>query len=880
MSNGKRRVCPGALIILFFLAGMYLPAMLSGDGARVLADSTNAPDLVVESITWTPELPAIGNTVAFTVAVRNRGDSPAGNSRLSYFIDDNILTSDWITGINPGATILKTFTWKAQAGSHIIKAVIDYDNSVTEIDENNNDRTFALSVLAPDLIVASISWLPENPSTGDKVTFSVTIKNQGNKASGGCSINLNIDGNSRGYREIPGLEAGANSTMTYIWLAISGTHTLEASADRLNQAKESDETNNNKTVTYATEAPDLLIDSITWSPQNRSISSNVTMTVKISNRGSGKANFSCLAYYIDDSLQAEDFIGPLKAGANVTKKYSWIAGANSHTFKAVADSHSELAENDEANNSMSVTLPAIAPDLIIQSITRSPARSILADGVIFTVIVKNQGLNYSGTCDLALYIDETYAQHQEVPILSSGETANLLFNWSAQTDSITLRAVVDPDNLIKETSESNNAKTVKIGLATRPDTDLSIESIAWTPADPSIGDTVTITVSIKNKGPGQASFSHMDYYIDDTFLDSVYAGQINAGKTMVNSVTWQAVPGTHTIKAIGDANNNVAETNETNNEKTVTLSVSAPDLIIQGVTWSPVSPLTGDEVSFTVTVKNQGDQTASSSYINYYIDNSSRGRHYIEEIVSGATVSRTFTWRVQTDSTVFRAIIDEANSIKESNESNNERTIVLPALDLTIDSMAWLPENPSENATVTFNIRIKNQGAGITSNTQVTVYVNDTFLASVQFNQLGPGETASGACTWTARSGENVFKMVIDEADIIAEDDEDNNEKTLTLTINQKSAEEPGQEITPVVPPESIVPETVTANDTEITKALLFEDVSDTQDIAKKIADTSPAAQPWWQKILMNRLFIVGVGAVGVGTLFVLMLLRRRSRRK
>ena len=159
-----------------------MPAMLSGDDARVLAESTNAPDLVMESIAWTPELPAIGNIVTFTVVVRNQGDSPAGTARLAYFIDDNILTSDWITGINPGATILKSFTWKAQAGSYIIKAVIDYDNSVAEIDENNNEKTFAFSVFAPDLVVASISWLPENPSTGDKVTFSVTIKNQGNKA--------------------------------------------------------------------------------------------------------------------------------------------------------------------------------------------------------------------------------------------------------------------------------------------------------------------------------------------------------------------------------------------------------------------------------------------------------------------------------------------------------------------------------------------------------------------------------------------------------------------------------------------------------------------------------------------------------------------------
>jgi hypothetical protein len=175
---------------------------------------------------------------------------------------------------------------------------------------------------------------------------------------------------------------------------------------------------------------------------------------------------------------------------------------------------------------------------------------------------------------------------------------------------------------------------------------------------------------------------------------------------------------------------------------------------------------------------------------------------------------------------------------------------------------------------------VKNQGDGSAISPNVTVYIDGTFLASVQFNQLSPGETAKGACTWMTLSGEHVFKAVIDEADIIAENDENNNEKTMTLSINQKPVEEPGQEIKQAVTPESILPETATANDTEIIKALLFEDVSDNQNIAADIADSSPAAQPWWRKILMNKLFIIGVGAVGAGALVGLMLLRKKTRKK
>lgn len=881
MSNGKSRVRLGALVILFFLAGINLPALLAGNNTIVLAETTTAPDLTVESISWSPELPAIGNTVTFTVAVRNQGDSPAAKSRLACFIDENLFNSAWIAGINPGATVMKTFTWKAQAGSHIIKAVIDYDNNVAEIDENNNDKTFAFSVLAPDLVVASIAWLPKNPSIGEKVTFTVTVKNEGDKTAAGSNVNLSIDGNSRGYREITRLEAGENTTATFTWPAMPGSHTIQAFADGWNQVKESDETNNNIAITYTTASPDLVIDSITWSPLSRSESSNVTMTVKISNRGSGKAKAFWLEYYVDDLLQTADFIEPLKAGGSTTGKYSWMAGSDSHTFKAVADSRSDVAENDETNNTMYVTLPTILPDLIVQSITQSPVSSIVVDTRIFYVIVKNQGLNLSGGCNLALYFNETDVLYHAVPMLVPGQTIMMSVNWLAETNSIIVKAVVDINEQINETNESNNTKTVKIGIPRpSPNTDMTIESIAWTPANPSIDDTIIVTASIKNKGPGQAGTSHVDYYMDDTFLDSVYVDQIGAGKTIVNFVTWQPTPGKHIIKVIADCDNNVAESNETNNEKTMTISVSAPDLLIQGVTWSPINPLTGVETSFTVTMKNQGDQIAGSTYINYYIDNSSRGRHHIEEIAPGATVTRTFTWRSQADSSVFRVVIDEANSVKESIESNNEKTVVLPAPDLTIDGITWSPINPSENATVTFNIVVKNQGAGQAPSPDMTVYINDTFLASIRFDQISPGETVAGACTWTTLNGEYTLKVVADEADIIGENNENNNIKLMTLSINQGLLEDTTQEITPPATPESLPPDVTTDNNTEIIKALLFEEVSDNQDIAADIADTSPAAQPWWQKILMNRLFIIGVGALGVGVLVALVLLRRRSRKK
>jgi subtilase family serine protease len=857
-----------------FLMTSVLAAPLAGE-VTASARPETAPDLIVDSISWSPHLPSIDNKMVFTVAVRNLGDAAAGDFRLALFIDDSPLKSVWVYGTKAGDTALKTFTWIALAGPHVVRAVADSENNVVESDENNNQNSYAFSVLAADMVVADIAWVPENPNIGQQVTFSVTVQNEGNKTSAASNVNLSIDGIFRGNRQIPCLGAGENETVTYNWEATAGIHDVEADADCLGQVKESDETNNSKGATCSTAAPDLVIDSIVWSPKNRSATDNVTVTVKVSNRGTGKANYCWLSYYVDDSLEGAAFIDPLKAGASVTKKFAWVAGADSHDFKAVVDSRQEVLENDETNNIVTVTLPAILPDLVIESISLSTAKPKSANGVIIAVVVKNKGLIPSSICDLALYADEYRAQHEQVPVLISGQSVQIPFACNPLSKTMTLRAVVNEDNFINEADETNNSRTVKISLPrTVPNTDLTIENIGWTPAVPTIGETVTITASIRNNGKGQAFTTHVNYYIDDVFLESVQADAVDAGKTVLNSVKWQAQPGTHTIKAVADANNVLEETNEGNNEKLITLVVTAPDLVVQDVAWSPINPQPGDEIEFTVTVRNRGDEAAGGSYINYYVDKSFRGSHIIEGIQPGGTVTRTFTWVMQNKTAVFRVIIDEFDSVRESDESNNERTVYLPAADLFIEEITQTPEGASENTSVTFAIKIKNQGPGPARSPSVTGYIDGVFLASIQFNDIGPNASYTGACIWKAQNGEHTFRAVADENNIVAETDEINNARAMTVMIGQP-AEEPGPE-----GQSEEAPPSVTAKNVDVIEMIMGDNATAEPDISENISSTAGAKVPWWQKILTNRLLIIGIGGVGAGALVVLALLRRRARKK
>jgi subtilase family serine protease len=139
-------------------------------------------------------------------------------------------------------------------------------------------------------------------------------------------------------------------TSTFIRTAQTGSHSIKAVADVLNQVKESDETNNEKTIIYSTAAADLIIQDITWSPQSPSEGDMVFFTITAKNQGVGKAEYSWLAYYIDDIYQNSLFVSELDADASTNVTCNWTAQAGLHTIRAVANCKNSIMESDETNN--------------------------------------------------------------------------------------------------------------------------------------------------------------------------------------------------------------------------------------------------------------------------------------------------------------------------------------------------------------------------------------------------------------------------------------------------------------------------------------------------------------------------------------------------
>ena len=117
------------------------------------------------------------------------------------------------------------------------------------------DRWISITVSAdplPDLIVQEINYSPNQPESGDYVTFTVTIKNQGSVSTGSrVDIELFVDGSSKGSDTISSLNAGSSTTKNFHWTYTSGTHSIKAIVDNDNDVDESNEFNNELIVSIS-----------------------------------------------------------------------------------------------------------------------------------------------------------------------------------------------------------------------------------------------------------------------------------------------------------------------------------------------------------------------------------------------------------------------------------------------------------------------------------------------------------------------------------------------------------------------------------------------------------------------------------------------------
>ncbi|MFH8283627.1 CARDB domain-containing protein [Streptomyces antibioticus] len=221
---------------------------------------------------------------------------------------------------------------------------------------------------------------------------------------------------------------------------------------------------------------------------------------------------------------------------------------------------------------------APAPDLTVTTLDWTPAAPSERDAVTVKAGVRNAGTARSAATTVDVSVEGTVAGSAAVPALDPGASATVdVATGTRPAGSYGVSAVVDPRNTVAELDDTNNSRTAanRLVVSQAPGPDLEVRSITTSPANPAVGQAVSFTVAVHNRGTSAAPAGSVTRLQAGSTTLNGTTGQVAPDATVNVAIagTWTATAGGATLTATADATGVVAETNENNNVFTRSLVV-------------------------------------------------------------------------------------------------------------------------------------------------------------------------------------------------------------------------------------------------------------------------------------------------------------------
>jgi chitodextrinase len=232
-----------------------------------------------------------------------------------------------------------------------------------------------------------------------------------------------------------------------------------------------------------------------------------------------------------------------------------------------------------------IGVPAPNPDLTVTASSWTPASPVETDAITASATVRNSGTAGAGATNVNFYLGTTKVGTASVGALAAGASTTVSANIGTQSaGTYPLTAKVDESNSVIELNEGNNSYTNPSSLVVAPvqSSDLVPASAAWTPGNPSAGNTVNFTVIVKNQGTiATATGSHA---VTISLLDAnnstvktlsgSFSGSLAPGATTnVGMGSWTAANGRYTVRTTVAVDANELPIKQGNNESVTPLFV-------------------------------------------------------------------------------------------------------------------------------------------------------------------------------------------------------------------------------------------------------------------------------------------------------------------
>lgn len=626
-----------------------------------------------------------------------------------------------------------------------------------------------LPMALPDLMWTYLSVSTSEWMVGTRVAAHLTVENPGASAAGSHRAQLYLSGNETistwdtplgAPLNFPSISPGEGNTQSAefdVPSLMEGVYYMGALVDIDDDVQEKDEDNNGGSrggtvrIVWPAGTPDLTWTTLSFSSTNWGVGNNVTATLVEENHGVAKAvahktqmflstNTTITIY--DVPLGTVFQFPPISAGGVHSEDKTFVVPEVSdgdYYVGAFVDIENYVKESDEDNNrgvrtgKVSVSHPLSAPDLRWTRMVLSDSTWEVGEQIAVDLTEKNSGDGHAGEHETQLYLSENnYITPQDIPLgtkiifsgIAAGETLEKSETFSVpdvSDDTYYIGAIVDVADQVMESDEENNggARSGTVSVA-HP---AGAPNLVWTTMEVSetdwiVGEEATIDVTEENRGDGTAGEHRTRLYLSEnetisTFdralePDMVFEEMPPGGKrTQRLSVTTPPVPdGFYHIGALVDVDNNVKESNESDNggARVGNISVSRsirPDLVWTYMGLSSKAWSIGESTTLDLTEKNLGSGDAVPHRTQVYIssdDAISDSDWALGEPISFGAIPSGLTEAQYLTATVpdvadgsyyLGAEVDIFDQVEESNETNNGGA---SASTVTIDNAGNKPD--------------------------------------------------------------------------------------------------------------------------------------------------------------------------------------------
>ena len=734
--------------------------------------------------------PNFGENVAYTIVVSNDGISDA----KQVVITDTLAKGLKFIGANYNGVYDKdthTVTWTLDidAGKTVeLKVnvtVEDYGILVNKV--TVGDKTSLVDIAVPEIIPDKTANVTD-ANFGDNVTYTVTVTNDGDVDASQVVI---VDQLGNDLKYVSSSDGGVwdEKTNTVTWivdLAAGETKTLNVVATVVGYGNVTNSLAvGNKTSKINVNVPEITPNK-TADNKNPNFGDNVTYTIVVSNDGAADAKNVVVKDILTPGFK---FIEANYGGVydELTRTVTWIVDINAKnhvdlTVKVKVEDYGVLTNNVTVGNktsSVNITVPEIIPDK-----TASIDNPNFGDEITYTVNVTNAGkVNANNvvvhdvlgegleliSADGGVYDDKTRTITWTVN-LNSGETKS--FKVVAK--------VIGYGNVTNSLVVGNKTSTVDVDVP---------EIIPSKDADnkyPNFGDSIDYTITVNNIGKADAKHVVVVDRLDKglKYVSSSHNGVYDAA---THTVTWVVDIGagssldltvTASAEEYGVLTNIVSV-----GDKSASVDVNVPE-IIPNKTADIENPNFGDNVTYTVTVTNDGNADAKAVVVRDVLGKdlkfvSATGTYTFDE------ATNTITWTVDVDAgktetfTVVATVINYGNvtnSLVVGNKTFN-KNVTVPEItpDKTVDN-----ENPNFGDNLTYTVTVKNEGNGNATD----VIIVDTLGKGLEYvSSTGNYDNKTNTITWKVNLASGETKTFTVVAKIVGYTDVTNE-----VTVGNKTA--------------------------------------------------------------------------------------------